>query len=102
MAIRCGAWATIICSANWRRETWSRFAKAGVKKMVSICPHCVRTIGVDWKEHGGNVADRAPHRVAGPLTATSCRSAATSRRAWCFTTPAIWADIAACMTNRAR
>jgi Fe-S oxidoreductase len=25
---------------------------AGVKKMVSICPHCVRTMGVDWKEHG--------------------------------------------------
>jgi len=30
--------------------------ESGVKKMVSICPHCVRTIGVDWKEHGGNVA----------------------------------------------
>jgi len=26
--------------------------EAGVKKMVSICPHCVRTMGVDWKEHG--------------------------------------------------
>ena len=25
---------------------------AGVKKMVSICPHCVRTMGTDWKEHG--------------------------------------------------
>lgn len=30
--------------------------EAGVKKMVSICPHCVRTIGEDWKEHGGAVA----------------------------------------------
>jgi Fe-S oxidoreductase len=30
--------------------------RGGVKKMVSICPHCVRTIGEDWKEHGGNVA----------------------------------------------
>jgi Fe-S oxidoreductase len=30
--------------------------EAGVKKMVSICPHCVRTMGVDWKEHGGSVA----------------------------------------------
>ncbi|MGA9304824.1 MAG: (Fe-S)-binding protein, partial [Candidatus Sulfotelmatobacter sp.] len=29
--------------------------EGGVKKMVSICPHCVRTIGVDWKEHGGTV-----------------------------------------------
>jgi Fe-S oxidoreductase len=25
---------------------------AGVKKMVSICPHCVRTISTDWKEAG--------------------------------------------------
>jgi Fe-S oxidoreductase len=31
------------------------FRAGGVKKMVSICPHCVRTIGEDWKEHGGNV-----------------------------------------------
>ncbi|MGB9235843.1 MAG: heterodisulfide reductase-related iron-sulfur binding cluster [Terriglobales bacterium] len=30
--------------------------EAGVKKMVSICPHCVRTMGVDWQEHGGAVA----------------------------------------------
>ncbi len=30
--------------------------ESAVKKMVSICPHCVRTIGVDWKEHGGSVA----------------------------------------------
>jgi Fe-S oxidoreductase len=26
--------------------------KAKVKKIVSICPHCVRTISTDWKEHG--------------------------------------------------
>jgi len=25
-------------------------------KLVSICPHCVRTIGTDWKEHGANIA----------------------------------------------
>jgi Fe-S oxidoreductase len=25
---------------------------AGVGKMVSICPHCVRTIGTDWREAG--------------------------------------------------
>jgi len=28
-----------------------RAAKAG--KIVSICPHCVRTIGTDWREYGG-------------------------------------------------
>ncbi len=27
-------------------------AQAKVKKIVSICPHCVRTIGTDWKEYG--------------------------------------------------
>ena len=26
-----------------------------VKKMVSICPHCVRTLGEDWKEHGASI-----------------------------------------------
>ena len=26
---------------------------AHVGKMVSICPHCVRTIGTDWREYGG-------------------------------------------------
>jgi Fe-S oxidoreductase len=26
---------------------------AKVNKMVSICPHCVRTIGQDWREFGG-------------------------------------------------
>ncbi|MBX5494509.1 MAG: 4Fe-4S dicluster domain-containing protein [Bryobacteraceae bacterium] len=27
---------------------------AGVKKLVSICPHCVRTIENDWREFGGD------------------------------------------------
>jgi Fe-S oxidoreductase len=27
-------------------------AQNKVKKIVSICPHCVRTIGTDWKEYG--------------------------------------------------
>jgi len=29
--------------------------ESGVKKMVSICPHCVRTIGEDWKEFGASI-----------------------------------------------
>jgi len=28
--------------------------ESGVKKLVSICPHCVRTIGEDWKECGAS------------------------------------------------
>jgi Fe-S oxidoreductase len=27
--------------------------QAGVKKIVSICPHCVRTMAEDWREFGG-------------------------------------------------
>jgi Fe-S oxidoreductase len=27
-------------------------SQSKVAKIVSICPHCVRTIGTDWKEHG--------------------------------------------------
>jgi len=26
-----------------------------VRKMLSICPHCVRTLGEDWKEHGASI-----------------------------------------------
>jgi Fe-S oxidoreductase len=29
--------------------------QGGVKKIVSICPHCVRTIGEDWREFGAEV-----------------------------------------------
>jgi Fe-S oxidoreductase len=28
---------------------------AGVKKIVSICPHCVRTMAEDWREYGVTV-----------------------------------------------
>jgi Fe-S oxidoreductase len=31
-----------------------------VSKIVSICPHCVRTISTDWKEHGPNPGDVPP------------------------------------------
>lgn len=29
--------------------------ESGVKKMISICPHCVRTLGEDWKEFGASI-----------------------------------------------
>jgi len=31
-----------------------------VSKIVSICPHCVRTISTDWKEYGPNPGDIPP------------------------------------------
>ena len=33
-----------------------RLRAAKVGKMVSICPHCVRTMGQDWREFGGTFA----------------------------------------------
>lgn len=29
--------------------------QSGVKKIVAICPHCVRTIAEDWREYGASV-----------------------------------------------
>jgi Fe-S oxidoreductase len=55
---------------------------AKVKKMVSICPHCVRTIGTDWREAGATfeiehhsellarLADRLPSAAAGAARET--------------------------------
>jgi len=37
------------------RFNLDEIASAGVKKMVSICPHCVRTIQEDWKELGASI-----------------------------------------------
>jgi Fe-S oxidoreductase len=34
------------------QQNLDAITKTGAKKMISICPHCVRTIGVDWKEYG--------------------------------------------------
>jgi Fe-S oxidoreductase len=38
--------------ARWNLE---QINSAGVAKMVSICPHCVRTIGQDWIEFGAHL-----------------------------------------------
>jgi len=32
-----------------------QISRAGAKKLLSICPHCVRTIGGDWKEFGAGI-----------------------------------------------
>jgi Fe-S oxidoreductase len=34
----------------------SALRQGGVKKIVAICPHCVRTIAEDWKEFGADIA----------------------------------------------
>jgi Fe-S oxidoreductase len=37
--------------AGWNIEN---LRSARVRKLLSICPHCVRTISVDWREFGAN------------------------------------------------
>lgn len=37
------------------QQNLEQIEESKVTKMVSICPHCVRTIGTDWKEHGANI-----------------------------------------------
>ena len=46
------AWATIWRFSSSPKAIWRRLQQSKVKKIVSICPHCVRTIGTDWKEYG--------------------------------------------------
>jgi Fe-S oxidoreductase len=38
------------------QQNLEQIAETKATKLVSICPHCVRTIGTDWKEHGAHVA----------------------------------------------
>ncbi|MBA3975658.1 MAG: [Fe-S]-binding protein [Candidatus Solibacter sp.] len=33
----------------------AQLASAGASKLISICPHCVRTIGEDWREFGAHL-----------------------------------------------
>jgi Fe-S oxidoreductase len=42
-------------------ENLKNLAQNKVKKIVSICPHCVRTISTDWQEHGQS------HGIAPPI-----------------------------------
>jgi Fe-S oxidoreductase len=53
-AIRPSAPATNTCSRSWRMPT-SRPEGAGPKKILTSCPHCVKTIGDDYKKFGYEV-----------------------------------------------
>ena len=61
-----------------------------VKKIISICPHCVRTIQEDWKEYGtppeiehhseflARFADKLPRAVAAPASKPALQTQANS------------------------
>ena len=66
------------------------FAQNKVKKIISICPHCVRTIQEDWKEYGtppeiehhseflARYKDKIPHQIPDADHAATSDHAANS------------------------
>jgi Fe-S oxidoreductase len=45
-----------LAQGNLEQMRESKVTRSDGKKIVSICPHCVRTIGEDWKEFGADLA----------------------------------------------
>jgi Fe-S oxidoreductase len=78
-------------------------AQNKVKKIVSICPHCVRTIQEDWKEYG-TPPEVEHHSEFLARFARSCQLSAQTktRRRSSSTIRAIWAAIATSTTSRER
>ena len=76
-----------------------RAAKVG--KMVSICPHCVRTIGTDWREYGAAFQIEHHSELLARLGDAPAGRAGLAGKAWSSTIPATWAVIATSTTSRA-
>ncbi len=66
--------------------------ESGVKKMVSICPHCVRTIGEDWKEFGASFPIEHHSELLARLR-TGCRRRTARGKRSCITIRVTWAAI---------
>jgi Fe-S oxidoreductase len=54
--------------------------QSGVARMVSICPHCVRTILEDWKEFGASIAIEHHSELLARFSAQLPRSGASRPR----------------------
>ena len=89
----CAAPATRCCSSNSRGRWSRRLNGLGVTRIVTCDPHAFNTLKNEYPEFGGHyeviashAAHRAPHgrgphpRRAGPSSASSITSRATSRR----------------------
>ena len=80
-------------------------AQNKVKKIVSICPHCVRTIQEDWKEYG--TPPEIEHhseflaRFAQLETRLPARQQSEPEKKSSSTIPATWAAIATSTMSRA-
>jgi len=68
-------------------------------KMLSICPHCVRTMGTDWSE-AGQVVEIEHHSEL--LARYKDRLPAVGGRGtrWCIMTPVIWVGTGAFTMSR--
>ena len=62
--------------------------------MVSICPHCVRTIGTDWREAGATFEIEHHSELLARLQTATAGAAGRRAKPSSTTTPAIWAVIA--------
>ena len=49
---RPAVWATTSSSGRLAEAGLKAFDTSKVRKIVAICPHCVRTIATDWREYG--------------------------------------------------
>ena len=54
-AIRPSAPATSTCSRSWPTRNIEDLKAAGPKKILTSCPHCVKTIGDDYRKFGYEV-----------------------------------------------
>ena len=79
----------------------STLRQAGVKKIVSICPHCVRTIQEDWREFGADI-EIEHHSEFLARHADQIAEQPRPASAWFSTIRAISAAIAAFTMSRAR
>ena len=76
-----------------------RAAKVG--KMVSICPHCVRTIGTDWREYGATFRNRASQRVAGAPAIAPARRPPAVRETCRVSRPLLSGPVPGCLRRAA-
>ena len=76
-------------------------AQNRVKKIISICPHCVRTIQEDWKAYGTPPEVEHHSEFLARFARPTAASPKPGERL-CFTIRAIWGGIAASTTSRGR
>ena len=101
-AIRRSAPATSTCSRSWRTRNIEDLKAAGPKKILTSCPHCVKTIGDDYRKFGYEVEIVHSSVFVEELTARHrCGRPTARRERVTFTTRAISGATPARSTNRA-